>query len=440
MEQERTYKWIQDRIRDLHSGTLSESDRARLFELSKDDPFLKDALEGYQSSPGHDHVARLQTISYRIQSKTFAKRRKLFPSRQQWFMQAVAASLLLILVTWAVIYYVGKENNSVLVSSENGVVPSDSVLENTDVKQDVEADLAYEEQPATELLQEEPGLRANARSKYEAASKESKDIYTAPSSSGGNPGTIAAAEEPPPPTLDAIESKDISLKSTTVEIDEVVTETAVLQTDSDDRAREMDAATTANAMSPAMLEQRVTGQIMNSFGQPLTGAFISIPNSNLITTSDTYGQFELFIPGVQTPVEISSTGYQDTVMQLRKGQENVVVVLSPMDSPNPPYAVYQKTEKNRSNVTTGFRNNSMMFQDYISANSRLPVQTQYTSSSHPVTLQFNVNAEGRPEKVTTIKSNVPKKYHTEAIRLVENGPLWTCEKFPCRKEYTIYFE
>ena len=80
-----------------------------------------------------------------------------------------------------------------------------------------------------------------------------------------------------------------------------------------------------------------------------------------------------------------------------------------------------------------------MFQDYISANSRLPIQTQYTSSSYPVTLQFNVNAQGRPEKVTTIKSSVPKKYHTEAIRLVENGPLWTCETFPCRKEYTIYF-
>src|SRR5687768_8288310 len=103
LEQERTYKWIQDRLRELHSGTLSEADRAQLEEIAGQDEFVRDALEGYRSAARHDHTKSLHTLSHQIRNKSVAKRRKLFPSTRQWVVQAVAASLVLILVTWTVI-------------------------------------------------------------------------------------------------------------------------------------------------------------------------------------------------------------------------------------------------------------------------------------------------------------------------------------------------
>src|SRR5688572_16844593 len=191
-------------------------------------------------------------------------------------------------------------------------------------------------------------------------------------------------------------------------------------------------------MSPAMLEQRVTGQIINSYGQPVTGAFIAIPNSNLVTTSDTYGQFEIIIPGAKTPLEITSSGYQDTLLNVNKGEENVVVVLAPLYTAQSD-VVFQKMEVQKAKTSNTYIN-TQRFEDYVKTNSVFPIQTQYSSDGHAVTVQFTVNADGRPQKVTTIKSNVAKKFHAEAIRLVQNGPLWTCEKAPCKKEYTIYFQ
>jgi hypothetical protein len=35
LDQERTYKWVQDRLHDLHSGTISDADRIRLEEMAK---------------------------------------------------------------------------------------------------------------------------------------------------------------------------------------------------------------------------------------------------------------------------------------------------------------------------------------------------------------------------------------------------------------------
>lgn len=437
MDQERTYKWIQDRLRDLHSGTLNEVDRARLTELSKDDPFLKDALEGYQSSPDHDHLLRLRTISHRIQTKHRAKRRKLFPSRSQWVVQAAAASLLLLLITWSVIYYLGRDSNQVIASSESdNTVSTDSIVDITSSKQDIDGDIAYEEQLSTEILQEEPGLRANAQSKYEEAKAKDikRDQKNVPPPTAAQPGavTILSGEE----TVNDLELSAPTQNESVTEESRV--DESMSDTDLEDRARAKDEGAFANAMSPAMLEQRVTGQIMNSYGQPVTGAFIAIPNSNLVTTSDTYGHFEIIIPGSKTPVEITSSGYRDTLLTVSKGEENVVVVLAPQNAQQD-YAVYQKMEVQKAKTTNTYLN-TQRFEEYVKTNSVFPIQTQYSSDAHAVTVQFTVNADGRPQKVTTVKSNVAGKFHKEAIRLVENGPLWSCEKAPCNKEYTIYFQ
>ena len=427
MDQERTYKWIQDRLRDLHSGTLNETDRARLIELSKDDPFLKDALEGYQSTHGHDHIQRLRTISHHIQSRHTARRRKLFPSRSQWVIQAAAAALLLLFVTWAAIYYVGKENTEVFATAKTeDATSTDTLIDITSGAQDIDADIAYD-QPA-ELLQEEPGLRANAQAKYEAKDKTEAEAKDNNLSSQNMKSTVADATQIEEASPSGVLSEPVTTGKT-----------SEYESDGIEYSMTKDEGSFANAMPPSMVEQRVTGQIINSYGQPVTGAVISIPNSNLITTSDTYGQFEIFIPGAKSPVEISSSGYQDTLMNVNKGQENVVVVLSSA-YPHQGEVAYQKMEAQKARVNTTSLDKTLSFHEYLKANSIYPVQSQYTSNNHPVTIQFTVNSEGRPEKITTVKSSVAKKFHTEAIRLVENGPLWTCDKFPCKKEYTIYFQ
>src|SRR5688572_13198411 len=283
MDQEKTYKWIQDRLRDLHSGTLSEADRARLFEMAHQDPFLKDALEGYQSSSQHDHAIHLRNISHRIQKKGLAKRRYLLPDRRGWVMQAVAASLVLILVTWAVIYYLEDEENTILVATETEIErPDESSRRLMEETKEIEADIASEESAGNEINEAPTGLRAHATEKAEEAKS-------------GSSGTLHVLDGVPVEKRDEILSEPAASKppATTykpaqeVESDVVTNESPAAATDQDAKSR--DEGYYANQMSPAMMNKRITGQVIDAYGQAIPGAFIVLQNSNLATTSNLYG-------------------------------------------------------------------------------------------------------------------------------------------------------
>ena len=111
MDQELTYKWIQERLRELHSGTLSEQDRLRLVEIAKDDPFVSDALEGFHAHPDEAHAEHLDAIAAKIKQTKRARRRWLIPNLT---VTAIAASILLIVATYTVITRMEKSSDETL--------------------------------------------------------------------------------------------------------------------------------------------------------------------------------------------------------------------------------------------------------------------------------------------------------------------------------------
>lgn len=127
VEQEQTYKWIQERLRQLHSGTLSEEDLRRLMEIAEHDPFVADALEGYTTHPDGEHAEYLEYLAEKITYRKRERRRWLIPNLT---ITAIAASLLIILATYAVLYRIDhteKETTFVFVSPDSlGIHENDS--------------------------------------------------------------------------------------------------------------------------------------------------------------------------------------------------------------------------------------------------------------------------------------------------------------------------
>ncbi len=154
-------------MHDLHSGILSDADQLRMEEIAKTDPFIRDALEGYQAHADHDHSLLLKVLSERIQNKSKSRRPKLLPLSRGWVLQAVAASLVLILATWAVIYYVGKEDEVVFVAAQPESSPSMERSSEVLMTQPAEGDedLAVDATSSVEMKNEPSGLRANAQVK-----------------------------------------------------------------------------------------------------------------------------------------------------------------------------------------------------------------------------------------------------------------------------------
>jgi hypothetical protein len=74
----------------------------------------------------------LKVIAQRIHNKNVERRPKLLPLSRGLVLQAVAASFVLILATWAVIYYVQKQNDTTLVAAEP--VDTSSIEHSTEVE------------------------------------------------------------------------------------------------------------------------------------------------------------------------------------------------------------------------------------------------------------------------------------------------------------------
>ncbi len=449
---EETYKWIQDRLRDLHSGTLSEDDLVRLREIAQTDPFVADALEGYQTHHKEDHTTRLNTIAHRIRTKT-SRRRPLLLSTRGWIVQAAAACLIFIIATWAVMQFIQHDKQPALAEADP---PMPMLFEET---QDITATsepevVAKQDDVIIEegIPPESTGLRANAVSKAKAEAK-TKIIIT----------TNQAAKESGITNAIGVESNEYKFVDPVTRAEPAApssgdaAETFMSKKSSEISASDADASESrlrdeglyANQMNPALMAKRVAGIIQDQLGQPLIGASLNVNQTNLGTISDEHGRFELFLPEQENEVDVSYSGYVDTSIKLKQGDEDVKIVLPQRSELQKEVAVQSGTLQKTANVPAGRaytptrpKNDQEEYTIYLRNNSRIPIQDNSIAIGREVTLQFNVNTKGRPESILIIQSSADPALEEEAMRLVKRGPDWECEfdMFPCTTRYTIYFK
>ena len=430
MDQEKTYKWIQDRLRDLHSGTLSEADRLHLEEIAKSDPFIADALEGYQTHAGHNHSVLLKVIAQRIQNKNVERRPKLLPLSRGLVLQAIAASFVLILATWAVLYYVQIQNDPSVAAVETS--DSSATEHSTEVEitypDSSNEELAASTGTSDELNDEPSGLRANANAKGKADAKnEAKAKETFDQQVVSAPATYEDINEAPTTSENA-------------------TKTLAAGSIPEKSSTQIDDGYYANQMDPALMAKRITGLVIDGIGLPVIAAHLNIQNTNLLSTSDENGRFEIFLPEKTTSIEVSSTGYKDTVITVTQGQEDLVVMLSESEPAAPGNITAGKTKStqtakplDKNGIITG--DQSTVFLEYLKLNSRFPIVQNFNALAKPVLVEFSISLHGRPY-IKKVDTPVDIKYKQEAIRLFNEGPDWICEDgvYPCVKEYTIYFK
>nr|MDQ3018169.1 TonB family protein [Bacteroidota bacterium] len=290
---------------------------------------------------------------------------------------------------------------------------------------------------------ESTGLRANAQ---ELAAKRKKE-------SDGPVVTDAVAREKLEFTFNNSQPADAVPPITTkgVEIEEYSMETSK-SVDADQNnsgGAPTNEGLYANQMDPSVMARRVTGKIQDANGQPLMGANLNIIQTNLGTFSDETGRFELFLPEKENEVDVSYSGYVDTSIKLRQGEDDVTIVLPQKYDASKEVSVQDNATSKTLSVPAGRaytptrpKNNADNYSDYLRNNSRVPIQENSIVPGREVSLEFNVNSKGRPESIRIVQSSQDPALDEEAIRLVRRGPDWGCEMdmFPCVTKYTIYFK
>ncbi len=439
MDQELTYKWIQERLRELHSGTLSEQDRLRLVEIAKDDPFVSDALEGFHAHPDEAHAEHLDAIAAKIKQTKRARRRWLIPNLT---VTAIAASILLIVATYTVITRMDKSSDETLfvfvepdslakhdslaggIAMESTTQPADEVTEKMDVQEPASPPTANDKSVSspTESKQLKVQPAADAIAKTEAPISE-------PSEPSARPSSMPAAKESA-----KTEYADDELKAADEDI--------ASQSQTELARATRDEGYYANQMNPALMQSRVLGHVADAqSGTPIMSAKLAVDYSNQLFYTDIEGGFELHIPQAEALLQVTYPGYADTSLIIRPSEENLLVEMKPGSILSSNVVAGAKTKgpvpSGSLNPVSSFHN----FYNYISAASSLQLTSEASSARRKVTLEFTVRKDGRPKDIRIIESSRDKTYDDEAKRLLESGPDWVCLDggYPCTRSYTFYF-
>lgn len=436
MDQERTYKWIQDRLRELHAGTITDADFRQLESLAKDDPFVSDALEGYQAHSQLDHASYLDSLTARIQSKKRARRRWLIPNLT---VTAVAASMIIIVGLYAVISRMEKDETPNLAANTNEHEltigkPGDSVglyAPSSATTDDVEPSppiAAVEQQASKSSTDIQPSA---SRSKRQSEKKHDVAEIQAEESSSD----IADGRK----MNEAAPAGNISTYSK--EAEQATAPAA--------KAQDKDLAYYANQMDPRIMAQRVSGRVTSENGEPLIGVNFLVQGTNLSTTSQLDGKFELYLPKGDAPVDVVYGGYEDQEVNLKPGDENVEIRLASMTTlinDNVMAGAASKTERAQTAspkmaTMTIQADDNLLFVDYLKTNSKYPLADNLNVPAKTVLLEFIVNTDGHPSQVKVVESSQVKALDEEAVRLIKKGPDWECKMgYPCKVNYRIYFK
>jgi len=206
----------------------------------------------------------------------------------------------------------------------------------------------------------------------------------------------------------------------------------------------------ANQMNPKMMAQRVTGRITSVHGEPLIGANIMVRGTNLGTTSQLDGKFELYLPNGESEMDVVYGGYEDAALDVQPGQEEIDVQLKSISPATIDGALAGSSKKaDRSSnaapkMKTGTvqKDDNLLFIDYLKANSKYPLAENLMTSSKTVALEFTINSDGHPVQIKVSNSSGVKTLDDEAVRLIKKGPDWECEtsQYPCKMRYSIYFK
>ena len=432
------------------SGEIRKQEEKQLYQLAKDDPFLNEALEGYEQFPELDHEATVSRLKDKLHNRTRENRTSII-----YFMPRLAAAIALLLVAgmswWWINSPEAEANLAQEIESSTPVETPDSEAAISEVTEADEAEPAPE--PANDAIapstQREtlPRESSNPKSPLPRAEEVEESIAEATA----DPIEIPADEEVPESIA---EKKEVAAETLADDIADsekltIQEEAPAPQKPAKDIAdafefdlEEQDenvapiATIEKESAPPASSEKRlIMGVVKGRDGLPLIGANVSVKGSRQGTITDLDGRFSLEVDQGMNNIEANYTGFESQTLDVSSA-DNVefvleegmamdeVVVTGLGETRSKKRDRIESEAKESANPVGGFKK----YERYIKRNLRYPKPAKENNISGEVRLQFTVNQSGELSDIKVLQS-LGYGCDTEAIRLVEEGPKWEIKSF-----------
>jgi TonB family protein len=417
-------------IRKYLNGQLDATAMHKLEREALDDPFLMDALEGYEAT-GKDQQPNIAELSGRLQQRTQEKKGRVIA----WRAWSIAASILLVLTigglwmrkTSSPSPVLKRQTADVALDNKAKEALKDSVSLQKPVIPAAPVLAQYNKKPAA-LKPAKPGA---------------KSIYQQEISAADNATPVTGSVGNAPPVI--AETKAEYDKNTSM-LSEVVVNNYTQNKKADTTMLTFGSSAPPktigglnNPFNAKKIQGRVEGLkieptdpkthsaidlaryagiiISKDDGMPLIGAAIRVKGTNRSTVTDTKGYFALpaSAPGDKETLDIAYIGYQNTQVSAKAG-DSLKVALKPYEGSLSEVVVVKGDEL--AYVAAHPEKGWSDFKKYLKTNATLPDGTTGT-----VTVTFTVNADGSLSDMK-IKKSLNTIADQKAMELLKTGPDW----------------
>ena len=415
-----------DYIRGLRKGKEAH----RLEKESMQDPFLADAMDGYNQVEGN-HEQRIEKLRMQVSAHS-AKKKNTYA------------------ITWSIAacLIIGFGISSYFLFLKKSMTDEVFIAEES-----VSTKLAEPAAPPTPAIPATPTVPATpqkeialATTKVKTDSTPISEITARQADKKDMIAKIQTTSQPQGAPVAAVPMME-EVSEETAALQEVVATMDTFESESDKKMKLAKVAT--------ILPQNnmIKGRVTDEKGEPLIGASVTYKGTNIGTITNMNGEFSLVKKDDKKRLTAQFIGYDPVEIRIDTSRTMLIAMNENKQALNEVVVVGYRAKKNKKSVTAGtvVKGNEQAnkditpqpvigkrkFQKYLKENLVRPTDEKCAQVKGKVVLTFLVNKEGRPFSIK-VKESLCESSDKEAIRLIQEGPDWIYGTKLA--EVTVHFE
>ena len=402
-----------DYIRGLRKGKEAH----RLEKESMQDPFLADAMDGYNQVEGN-HEQRIEKLRMQVSAHS-AKKKNTYA------------------ITWSIAacLIIGFGISSYFLFLKKSMTDEVFIAEES-----VSTKLAEPAAPPTPAIPATPTVPATpqkeialATTKVKTDSTPVSEITARQANKKDMIAKIQATSQPQQGVLVATVPVMEEVSEETAALQEVVATMDTFESESDKKMKLAKVAT--------ILPQNnmIKGRVTDEKGEPLIGASVTYKGTNIGTITNMNGEFSLVKKDDKKRLTAQFIGYDPVEIRVDTSRTMLIAMNENKQTLNEVVVVGYGAKKNKKSTTLGSVVKveeqaekeitpqpvigKRSYQKYLKENLVRPADEKCAQVKGKVVLTFLVNKEGRPFYIK-VKESLCESADKEAIRLIQEGPDW----------------
>ena len=401
-----------DYIRGLRKGKEAH----RLEKESMQDPFLADAMDGYNQVEGN-HEQRIEKLRMQVSAHS-AKKKSTYA------------------ITWSIAacLIIGFGISSYFLFLKKSMTDEVFIAEES-----VSTKLAEPAAPPTPAIPATPTVPATpqkeialATTKVKTDSTPISEITARQADKKDMIAEIQTTSQPQGAPVAAVPMME-EVSEETAALQEVVATIDTFESESDKKMKLAKVAT--------ILPQNnmIKGRVTDEKGEPLIGASVTYKGTNIGTITNMNGEFSLVKKDDKKRLTAEYIGYDPVEIRVDTSRTMLIAMNENKQALNEVVVVGYGAKKNKKSTTLGSDAKvkeqtekeitpqpvigKRSYQKYLKEHLVRPTDEKCAQVKGKVVLTFLINKEGRPFYIK-VKESLCESADKEAIRLIQEGPDW----------------